>query len=91
MNTGREKDQQDLFYLEDLTRRDYSIRLPKSTLAEAEELLDRFSDWKVLRSALSNPRPEVQTLARTQLQEFAEAGDPFSKAILEGRKIPYDP
>jgi hypothetical protein len=29
----------------------------------------------------------VQDVARGLLEEFAEAGDPFSQAILEGRPI----
>jgi hypothetical protein len=32
--------------------------------------------------------PAVRDLARRHLEEFAEAGDPFSQAILEGRPIP---
>jgi hypothetical protein len=46
------------------------------------------TDWQVLQAALENPSAEVHELAMTHLREFAEAGDPFSQAILEGREIP---
>ncbi|MCH7226553.1 hypothetical protein [Haloferula sp. A504] len=88
LDTTRDKDQQDIFHLEHVTRRRYFDRLPTATLAEATEMLDRFADWQVLRVALGNPDPAVQALARRHLEEFAEAGDPFSQAILAGRPIP---
>lgn len=87
-DTDREKDLQDMWHLEALVRRSYQQRLPTATLAEATELLSRYSSWQVLRFALANPDPAVQALAHQQLQEFADDGDPFSLAILEGRPIP---
>jgi hypothetical protein len=51
-------------------------------------MLERYSECQVLQSALTNPSPEVRELAMTHLHEFAEAGDPFSQAILAGREIP---
>ena len=53
-------------------------------------MLKRYSEWQVLRAALANPAPVVRELAMQHLREFAEAGDPFSLAILEGREIPLD-
>jgi hypothetical protein len=88
IDTGREKDVEDMQHLERLTREKYRRLLPSATLPEAVSLLDRFSDWQVLQAALGNPLPEVRELAMTHLREFAEAGDPFSQAILEGREIP---
>ncbi len=55
---------------------------------EARAMLDRYSEWRVLQAALTNPCEEVRELATTHLHEFAEAGDPFSQAILAGREIP---
>jgi hypothetical protein len=88
LQTGRDKDVQDIFYLESLVRADYKKRLPTATLEEAVEMLGRYSEWQVLESALQNPLIQVQELARTHLREFAEAGDPFSQAILAGRPLP---
>jgi len=88
IDTGRTKDIEDLHHLENLTREKYVRLLPTATLQEATDLLDRYSVWQVLQSALENPSPEVRELAMTHLREFAAAGDPFSLAILEGREIP---
>jgi hypothetical protein len=87
-DTGREKDQQDILFLESLVRADYKQRLPTATLAEATSLLARYSEWQVLQAALENPLAEVRALASQHLREFANAGDPFSLAIIEGREIP---
>lgn len=88
LNTGREKDQYDIDYLESVVRADYIERLPTVTPDEARALLERYSEWRVLQAALTNPNQEVRDLATTHLHEFAEAGDPFSQAILAGREIP---
>lgn len=87
-DTGRDKDQQDILFLESLVRADYKKRLPTADLEEATAMLERYSEWQVLQAALENPSEEVQVLAHQHLREFAEAGDPFSLAILEGREIP---
>ncbi|GAA5131924.1 hypothetical protein JIN84_07415 [Luteolibacter yonseiensis] len=86
--TGRDKDLKDIQHLESVIRADYKKRLPAATLEEATQLLERFSEWQVLQFALENPLLGVRDLAMTHLHEFAEAGDPFSKAILEGRELP---
>ena len=88
LETGRDKDRQDIMHLESVVRADYKRRLPVATLQEAEQLLGRYSEWEVLRSALENPLLEIKELAREHLREFAAAGDPFSLAILEGRELP---
>jgi len=88
LETGREKDIKDIEHLETLVRDDYKRRLPLATLEEASEMLDRYSEWQVLVTALENPLAEVRELAMTHLREFAAAGDPFSQAILEGRELP---
>ncbi|WP_353568452.1 hypothetical protein [Haloferula sargassicola] len=88
LNTDRERDFTDILFLESLVRAEYAERLPTATPEEAAAMLHRFSDWQVLRVALTNPHAAVQDLARSHLEEFAEAGDPFSQAILAGREIP---
>lgn len=88
LETGRDKDLYDIQHLESLVRADYKQRLPTATLAEATELLGRYSEWQVLVAALENPLADVRELAMTHLREFAAAGDPFSLAILEGRELP---
>ncbi len=88
LETGREKDLRDIQHLESLVRADYKKRLPTATRAEAQDMLERFSDWEVLVVAMENASPEVKELAMSHLREFAAAGDPFSQAILEGRELP---
>ncbi len=88
MDTGRDKDLQDIMHLESVVRADYKKRLPIATLEEAKTMLERYSDWQVLVSALKNPSEQVRELAMTHLCGFAAAGDPFSQAIIEGRELP---
>lgn len=88
METGRDKDLHDILFLESVIREDYRKRLPSVPYEEAREMLERYSEWQVLVPALENPSPEVRVLAMEHLREFAAAGDPFSLAILEGRKLP---
>ncbi len=88
LDTGREKDRQDMLHLEGVVRARYIEALPTATAAEAAAMLDRFSEWQVLRAALANPDAAVRDLANEHLREFAQAGDPFSRAILDGREIP---
>ncbi len=88
LETNREKDRYDIMHLESVVRTDYKRRLPSASLAEAEAMLERYSEWEVLKAALANPLTEVRELAMLHLREFAAAGDPFSLAILEGRETP---
>lgn len=89
--TNRDKDYTDVTHLEAVTRQEYLAKLPTASPEEAAFMLERYSEWRVLQAALENPSPEVKELATTHLREFAEAGDPFSQAILEGRPIPPSP
>jgi hypothetical protein len=88
IDTGRDQDLKDIDYLESVVRAEYAERLPAATLDEARGMLERYSEWRVLQAALTNPCEEVRELATSHLNEFAEAGDPFSQAILAGREIP---
>ncbi len=87
-NTGRDQDARDIGHLEGLVQSEYKERLPTATPEEAREMLGRYCEWQVLKAALTNPSAEVRDLATGYLHEFAEAGDPFSQAILAGREIP---
>lgn len=89
LNTGRSKDLDDSRHLESVIRERYRRILPKATLAEAKALLDRFLDWEVCKSALENPAAEVRDHALKCLRELSADGDPFSRALLEERDIPY--
>jgi hypothetical protein len=86
--TNRDKDAQDITFLESKVRKQWAERLPVAGLEEARGMLDRFADWRTCEAALLNPDPEVRNVALEILREFADAGDPFSKEILEGRPIP---
>jgi hypothetical protein len=83
-NTGREQDQQDIFHLEGIIRRNLGDRLATATAAEAREIFDRYIDHVVAGRALANPDPAVQLMAREVLEELAGQGDPFSRDLLAG-------
>lgn len=84
INTRRHRDYEEMVWLEEKVRGLFAARLPHCDLEEANCLLARYIDPESLRHALINPRPEVQALARAHLKQFAESGDPYSEAILEG-------
>lgn len=86
--TNRDKDVQDVTFLESITRKQWVERLPVASLAEARVMFDRFVDWQTCQAALLNPDPEVRQMALGCLREFAAEGDPFSQAILSAGKIP---
>lgn len=89
--TDRKSDHEDIAFLESVARNEYLVKLPTATPDEAAFMLGRYAEWQVLEAALTNPSPEVRELATGMLREFAEAGDPFSKDILAGRKTPDRP
>lgn len=86
--TNRDKDAQDIAFLEAKIRRIWIEQLATASPELAKSLFDRFTDWKTCEAALKNPHPEVHEIAMKHLREFASDGDPFSKAILENRTIP---
>ena len=87
-STNRDKDAQDILFLEAKTRKRWIEVLPTATKEEAELLFARFVDWQTCQAAMSNPDPVVREMAIAYLREFATEGDPFSQAILDGREIP---
>lgn len=86
--TQRDKDAQDVSFLESLVRNRWLDLLPTADAAQARSMLERFADWRTCEAALLNPDPIVRELAQTILREFAAEGDPFSQALLDNRPIP---
>ncbi len=86
--TNRDKDVQDIHFLESKVRNRWVERLPTADFADARALLDRFADWRTCQAALTNPDPEVTELAMSYLREFAADGDPFSQALLANTPVP---
>lgn len=83
--TGREKDQTDIIFLEGKIQADYLARLPQASREEAVQMLERFLTPRVAESALAHSDQVVRDLGRRFLHELAEEGDPFAAEIL--RKI----
>ncbi len=86
--TNRDKDAQDVNFLESIVRNRWISQLPTASVDESRELLGRFVDWRTCEAALLNPNLEVQELALAYLREFAADGDPFSQALLADNLVP---
>lgn len=85
MATDREKDLQDIAFLESKVERDYAQRLPEATAGEAAFMLSRFLSPKVARVALDHPETTVQELALRYLREMAREGNPYARDMLVER------
>lgn len=85
LDTGRDQDQKDVFYLEQKVQRLFGDQLETTSPSEARALLDRFADHVVLARALKNPHEEVRAMALELVREFAAAGDPFAADMLKER------
>ena len=83
--TGREKDQADIIFLEGKIQEDYLARLPRASRDEAMQMLGRFLTPRVAEAALAHSEQAVRDLGRRFLRELAGEGDPFAAEIL--RKI----
>jgi hypothetical protein len=83
--TGREKDQTDIIFLEGKIQADYLARLPHASRDEAVRMLERFLTPRVAEAALAHSDPAVRDLGLRFLRELAQEGDPFAAEIL--RKI----
>ena len=86
--TNRDKDAQDINFLESKVRNLWVARLPTADLAEATAMFDRFVDWRTCEVALTHPDSAVKELAMGYLREFAADGDPFSQALLAHAPVP---
>ena len=83
--TGRDKDQTDIMFLEGKIQADYLSRLPKASRDEAVLMLERFLTPRVAEAALAHADQAVRDLGLRFLRELAQEGDPFAAEIL--RKI----
>jgi hypothetical protein len=80
--TGREKDTQDILFLEAKIEREYSAKLPGVDENTATEMLNRFLTPAVAEVALAHPSIKVRELAMRFLHELADEGNPFAVDIL---------
>jgi hypothetical protein len=80
--TGRDKDMQDIAFLEAKAEREYLATLPTASAAEAAFMLARFLTPKVAEAGLHHPEESVRQLSLGYLEELAEEGDPFARDIL---------
>ncbi len=81
--TGRDKDLQDIAFLEAKAEREYLARLPSADAEEAAFMLGRFFTPKVAEAGLRHPEESVRCLSLGYLKELAAEGDPFAREILE--------
>ncbi len=81
--TGRDKDLQDIAFLEAKAEREYLAKLPTASADEAAAMLARFLTPKVAEAGLHHSEQSVRVLSLGYLKELAEEGDPFAKEILE--------
>jgi hypothetical protein len=86
--TGRDKDMQDIAFLEAKAERDYLAKLPVASAEEAAFMLARFLTPKVAEAGLRHPEESVRHLSLGYLKELAEEGDPFARDILEKYSLP---
>ncbi len=80
--TGRDKDIQDIAFLEAKAERLYLEQLPTASRDRAREMLDRFLTPKVAEAAVAHPDPEIRALGLGFVRELAEDGDPFAGDLL---------
>ncbi len=83
-DTGRDKDLQDIAFLEAKAERDYLEKLPLADEVTARQMLARFLTPKVAEAALSHSSPAVREQGLGFLHELAEEGNPFAAEILKG-------
>ncbi len=81
--TGRDKDTQDIAFLEAKAEREYLAKLPTASAEQASSMLARFLTPKVAEAGLHHPEESVRQLSLGYLKELAEEGDPFAREILE--------
>ncbi len=85
-DTGRDKDIQDIAFLEAKAEREYFEKLPGASAAEALKMLERFLTPRVAELALKHPEDKVRAMALQFLQELAEEGNPYARDILLSQK-----
>ncbi len=81
-DTGRDKDLQDIAFLEAKIEHEYLEKLPRADEHEAMEMIGRFLTPKVAETALSHPSNTIRELGMRFLHELADEGNPFAAEIL---------
>lgn len=81
--TGRDKDMQDIAFLEAKAEREYLAELPTADAEQATRMLARFLTPKVAETGLHHPDESIRSLSLGYLKELADEGDPFAREILE--------
>ncbi len=84
--TGRSVDIADIAFLENKIRKKLSAVMPSASFETASNILSRYYDYEICRSALGNPDKKVSDLALKILQDSAAAGDPFAIEILDEKQ-----
>ena len=82
-DTGRDKDLQDIAFLEAKIEREYLEKLPQADEASARHMLSRFLTPNVAEAALSHSTAAVRELGLRFLHELDEEGNPFAADILK--------
>lgn len=82
-DTGRDKEIQDIAFLEAKAERQYLEQLPTASRDVAKTMLGRFLTPKVAEAAVAHPDPDVQAQGLAYLRELAEDGDPFAREMME--------
>ena len=86
-DTGRDKDLQDIVFLEAKAEREYLKILPAADAAQAVRMLERFLTPRVVETAMDHPAEAVRSLAVRYLREMADDGNPFARDILIKRNL----
>jgi hypothetical protein len=81
--TGRDKDTQDIAFLEAKAEREYLEKLPGAPEEEAAAMLERFLTPPVAQLALQHPGQKVRTMALQFIREMADEGNPYARDILD--------
>ena len=71
-DTGRDKDLQDIAFLEAKIEREYLEKLPSADEQAALDMIGRFLTPKVAEATIAHPSPTVRDLGMRFLHEFAE-------------------
>jgi len=85
-DTGRDKDIQDIAFLENKAEREYREKLPAASEDDAARMLERFLTPSVAELALRHPGAKVRAMALQFLQEMADDGNPYARDILAALK-----
>ncbi len=85
-DTGRDKDIQDIAFLEAKAERQYREKLPIASEEDASRMLERFITPSVAELALQHPGPKVRAMALQFLREMADDGNPYARNILVALK-----